>query len=89
MSKINIDINAKYKLSNSLYSVIAVSHHIGRTVNSGHNYVFMKFTEGWTKIDDKDQTSYNPKATNIDDNNLQSIGGENAFIFILRKVGVQ
>jgi uncharacterized UBP type Zn finger protein len=89
MSKINIDTNAKYKLSNSLYSVIAVSHHFGRTVHSGHNYVFMKFTEGWTKIDDKDQTSYNPKATNIDDNNLQSIGGENAFIFILRKVGVQ
>ena len=63
-----------------------MSHHQGPSRNSGHNYIYIKFQEGWTKIDDKDVHTGDPSLTNITDDDLQSIGGPNAFIFICRKV---
>ena len=64
-----------------------MGHHQGPTINSGHNYVYIKFQEGWSKLDDKDIRSGHPSVTHIADDDLQSIGGPNAFIFICRKVG--
>jgi hypothetical protein len=63
-----------------------VSHHQGPTRNSGHNYIYIKFQEGWSKLDDKNVHNEHPSLTNIADDDLQSIGGPNAFIFICRKV---